>query len=169
MSADARVASACQQRDARIRAPPSLSGVGRKNTRGKSRLDLADLRDSHSDVTKPRRDMPDRLYNMSKKFPQYADPSIIKLVRGVQFDSIPEFTTGHSGWFWREYLGDAWKVSEGQLVPEQTEVFSGLVPNRMAFQLSQNPASRLMLGHVAGIGYFKFNTTDSITTGGRKM
>ena len=113
--------------------------------------------------------MPDRLYNMSKKFPQYADPSIIKLVRGVQFDSIPEFTTGHSGWFWREYLGDAWKVSEGQLVPEQTEVFSGLVPNRMAFQLSQNPASRLMLGHVAGIGYFKFNTTDSITTGGRKM
>ncbi len=87
---------------------------------------------------------------MTKKFPRYANPPIIELVLGVQFDSIPGFTTGHSGWFWREHLGSDWKVSEGQPVPEQTEAFGKLLPGRMGFHLSQNPASRLMAENQAG-------------------
>lgn len=87
---------------------------------------------------------------MTKKFPRYANPPIIELVLGVQFDSIPGFTTGHSGWFWREHLGSDWKVSEGQPVPEQTEAFGKLLPSRMELQLSQNPASRLMVENATG-------------------
>jgi len=87
---------------------------------------------------------------MTKKFPQYANPPIIELVLGVQFNSIPGFTTGHSGWFWREHLGPDWKVSEGQPVPEQTEAFGSLLTSRMGFQLSQNPASRLMAENKTG-------------------
>ncbi len=93
---------------------------------------------------------PYRPHRMNKKFPQYAKPPIVELVLGVQFDSIPGFTTAHSGWFWREYLGADWKVSEGQLVPEQTEVFGGLTPSRLAFQLSQNAASRLLVENASG-------------------
>lgn len=152
------MAPARKQRAGRIRAPPRVSKVQDAELGSTEEIreeslwgNLTYLRSETLLVaTITTWATPDRLYRMSKKFQQYANPPIVELVLGVQFDSIPGFTTGHSGWFWRECLGDDWKVSEGQLLPDQTEVFSGLFPNRLAFQLSQNSASRLLVENASG-------------------
>lgn len=87
---------------------------------------------------------------MSEGFPKYQQPPIIELVLGVQFDPIPGFTTGHSGWFWRDHLGSEWKASEAPPVPVQTEDFGPPQPHKMAFHISQNAASRLMVENENG-------------------
>ena len=37
--------------------------------------------------------------------PTFDNPPVIETVIGVQFDQIPNLTSAHFGWYWREFLG----------------------------------------------------------------
>lgn len=88
---------------------------------------------------------------MKRTFPKYAKPPVVELVLGVQFDPIPGFTGGHSGWFWKEHLGASWKASDAAPVGEATESFGPKVPPKMMLQLREaTGVSRLMVENETG-------------------
>lgn len=54
----------------------------------------------------------------------FGNPPVVETVVGVQFASLPGFTSGHFGWFWKNYLGPEWeKATDAPIVPEQVERF----------------------------------------------
>jgi uncharacterized protein (TIGR04255 family) len=54
----------------------------------------------------------------------FEKPPLAEALLGVQFPPLVNFTAGHCGWFWKEYLGKEWpKVSDAPPLPPQTELF----------------------------------------------
>ena len=45
---------------------------------------------------------------MAGELPKFDSPPVIETVLGVQFAPLPNFSTVHSGWFWKNYLGEDW-------------------------------------------------------------
>jgi len=59
-----------------------------------------------------------------KNLPTYDAPPVIETVLGVQFSQIPTYSNAHAGWFWKQYLDDAWdQVSEAPRLEDQFELF----------------------------------------------
>jgi uncharacterized protein (TIGR04255 family) len=57
-------------------------------------------------------------------FPSFDNPPLIETVIGVQFDQIPNLTSAHLGWYWRETLGTSWtRAQEAPALPDQFETF----------------------------------------------
>ena len=46
----------------------------------------------------------------SWKSPRFDNPPVVETVLGVQFPALA-FSSGHFGWFWREYLGKDWPTA----------------------------------------------------------
>ncbi|MGH9688428.1 MAG: TIGR04255 family protein [Candidatus Acidiferrales bacterium] len=42
---------------------------------------------------------------MVRARPKFDDPPVVETAIGVQFNSLAGYSTGHAGWFWKEYLG----------------------------------------------------------------
>ncbi|CAN5812698.1 hypothetical protein BH23PLA1_BH23PLA1_24910 [soil metagenome] len=60
----------------------------------------------------------------TENLPKFSNPPLVETVLGVQFASIPGFTSGHCGWYWKKYLDSSWvKTSELPALPDQFEKF----------------------------------------------
>ncbi len=56
--------------------------------------------------------------------PALESPPLIETILGVQFAPIVGFTSGHFGWYWKEFLGPDWvKTAEVLPVQDQFESF----------------------------------------------
>ncbi len=56
--------------------------------------------------------------------PSFDNPPVIETVIGVQFEQIPNLTSAHFGWYWREFLGKSWvRTQETIALPDQLETF----------------------------------------------
>jgi uncharacterized protein (TIGR04255 family) len=56
--------------------------------------------------------------------PRFANPPVVETILGVQFDEIPNLTSAHFGWYWREYLDKSWgRTQEAPPLPDQFENF----------------------------------------------
>ena len=68
---------------------------------------------------------------MSQPFLEFECPPIVELVLGVQFAPLSRLTSGHLGWFWKQFLDDEWvNASDAVLRADQglekaTFYFSG--------------------------------------------
>lgn len=76
-------------------------------------------------------------------------PPVVERVLSLQMQAIPDWTTGHAAWFWREKLGQDWtQLEEHPPVPNRLEVFDDRrfvpVPPEVQFGASPN---RLWLVH----------------------
>ena len=62
---------------------------------------------------------------MDDHLPEFGAPPVIETAIGVQFQPLPNYTTAHAGWFWREHLNPAaWpKVTEVERLEDQFERF----------------------------------------------
>lgn len=40
--------------------------------------------------------------------PNFDNPPVIETILGVQFAQIPNLTSAHFGWYWREFWGESW-------------------------------------------------------------
>ena len=45
---------------------------------------------------------------MADELPEFDSPPVIETVLGIQFNSLPGYTTSHAGWFRSRYLGSEW-------------------------------------------------------------
>jgi uncharacterized protein (TIGR04255 family) len=63
--------------------------------------------------------------NMQKDdLPSFGKPPVIETVIGVQFDPIPNLTSAHFGWYWRDFLGKTWvRTQDAMALPDQIETF----------------------------------------------
>jgi uncharacterized protein (TIGR04255 family) len=56
--------------------------------------------------------------------PSFSNPPLIETILGVQFDEIPNLTSAHFGWYWREFLDNAWvRTQETPALTDQFETF----------------------------------------------
>lgn len=56
--------------------------------------------------------------------PVFDHPPVIEAVLGVQFAPIPGVTSGHFGWFWKNFLDPSWvKALEATSLADQFEIF----------------------------------------------
>jgi len=61
---------------------------------------------------------------MSSNLPKFDSPPVVETVLSVQFDNLANYSTAHSGWFWKNYLDDSWtSVKEVQRLDDQLELF----------------------------------------------
>jgi uncharacterized protein (TIGR04255 family) len=61
---------------------------------------------------------------MATPSPHFDQPPVVETVLGVQFTPLPNFTNGHLGWYWKEYLGQEWsKATDAPPLPDQFETF----------------------------------------------
>jgi uncharacterized protein (TIGR04255 family) len=90
--------------------------------------------------------------------PDFSNPPIVETVFGAQFSALPGFTSGHYGWFWREYLGSDWPfVADAPFLVDQIERFGdqqwAAPPTALSFQLGPftagGPLSRLQMTNKA--------------------
>jgi uncharacterized protein (TIGR04255 family) len=66
--------------------------------------------------------------------PEFDNPPVIEAVIGVQFAPLLDFTSGHAGWFWKEYLEQGWpKAVDAIALPDAFEQFG----EQQAFGLGQ--------------------------------
>jgi uncharacterized protein (TIGR04255 family) len=96
---------------------------------------------------------------MSQPFAELERPPIVELVLGVQFAPLMNFTSGHLGWFWKQYLSKEWdRVADTPPLGDQFETFDeqrrwrfpgvelrlepGLAPPRL--QISNQARDRLV-------------------------
>lgn len=49
---------------------------------------------------------------MTKALPKYESPPVVETVLSVQFDPLKQYTSAHSGWFWKNYLDETWITSQ---------------------------------------------------------
>lgn len=43
---------------------------------------------------------------------EFRSPPVVEVVLGVQFDALQDFSTAHSGWFWRTRLDQRWRSAK---------------------------------------------------------
>jgi uncharacterized protein (TIGR04255 family) len=56
--------------------------------------------------------------------PSFDNPPLIETVIGVQFDQLPNLTSAHLGWYWREFLDRSWvRTFEATPIADQFEAF----------------------------------------------
>jgi uncharacterized protein (TIGR04255 family) len=54
----------------------------------------------------------------------FANPPVVEVVLGVQFAPLGSFTSGHAGWFWKDFLGEEWtRATDSPALPDQFETF----------------------------------------------
>lgn len=74
---------------------------------------------------------------MSKALPQFTRPPVVETVLGVQFDTLPNFTTAHAGIFWSECLGEDWPtVREASRLGLIDEAYGGVAFRRHVMGLA---------------------------------
>jgi uncharacterized protein (TIGR04255 family) len=82
-------------------------------------------------------------------FPTFERPPLVETVIGVQFDQIPNLTSAHLGWYWREVLGKSWvRALETVPLQDQFENFGEQTrrlpfPGLTAKMLSSLPSPRI--------------------------
>ena len=93
---------------------------------------------------------------MSQLFVEFERPPIVELVLGVQFAPLSRLTSGHLGWFWKQFLDDQWvSASDAPLLADQFETFEDQgrwrIPGKMQVMLDAkaNPP-RLQLENATG-------------------
>jgi len=91
-----------------------------------------------------------RISNMDGKLASFTDPPVVEVVLGVQFEPLG-MTSGHMGWYWKEYLGDDWpEVEETNSLPDQIEKFGERRIHwpKIGFQFTAGPTTnRLRIIH----------------------
>jgi uncharacterized protein (TIGR04255 family) len=102
----------------------------------------------------------------------FANPPVVEVVLGVQFAPLPNFTSGHLGWFWREFRGADWvKATDAPPLPDQFEVFGRrrwIPPGReLKLGLSLVPP-RLQIANRAGDRLLQLQPTQFIYNWQRK-
>jgi len=56
--------------------------------------------------------------------PKFDSPPVIETVLSVQFSQIPNFSSAHAGWFWKNYLDPSWdQVKSSSRIGDQFERF----------------------------------------------
>lgn len=43
--------------------------------------------------------------------PKFDSPPVVETAISVQFETLPNYTNAHSGWFWKKYLGPEWTIA----------------------------------------------------------
>jgi uncharacterized protein (TIGR04255 family) len=86
---------------------------------------------------------------------RFERPPVIELVLGVQFGPVVGLTSGHLGWFWKQYLGEEWaKATDAVPILDQFETFNekrGWAIAGAAFQVGMGmPPHRLQLTTESG-------------------
>jgi uncharacterized protein (TIGR04255 family) len=82
-------------------------------------------------------------------FPSFERPPLVETVIGVQFDQIPNLTSAHLGWYWREFLDKSWvRTLETVPLQDQFENFGEQsrrlpFPSLTAKMLSSLPSPRI--------------------------
>ena len=93
---------------------------------------------------------------MSQPFLEFERPPIVELVLGVQFAPLSRLSSGHLGWFWKQFLDDQWvNASDAVLLADQFETFEEQgrwrMPSKMQVTLDANAGPpRLQLENAAG-------------------
>ena len=81
--------------------------------------------------------------------PALESPPLIETILGVQFTPIVGFTSGHFGWYWREFLGPDWvKTAEVPPLVDQFESFgerAWKLPIAKLKLMDSMPADRLQI------------------------
>lgn len=83
---------------------------------------------------------------MAEPLPKFDTPPVVETVISLQFAPLAEYSTPHSGWFWKKYaskLGDWNRVAETPALPDQVETFgpgSGWANPGVQFHTGQVPA-----------------------------
>jgi uncharacterized protein (TIGR04255 family) len=92
---------------------------------------------------------------MPNELPEFDRPPVVETVLGVHFAPLVGLTSGHLGWFWREYLGEEWSQTKDAIqLQEQLEVFGappGWAPPGIQVNVRTLPPSpRLQITNRAG-------------------
>ena len=94
--------------------------------------------------------------DMSQPSFEFERPPIVELVIGVQFGPLLRLTSGHLGWFWKQFLEDDWvNATDAVLLADQFETFEEpgrwRTPNKMRVTFEASPAPpRLQLENAVG-------------------
>lgn len=79
-----------------------------------------------------------------KNLPKFDAPPVIETVLGVQFAQLSSYSNAHAGWFWKQYLDEAWdQVNEVPRLEDQFEMFGEdkWTQSRGGFVIQTQPVS----------------------------
>jgi uncharacterized protein (TIGR04255 family) len=93
--------------------------------------------------------------HMPQTTPRFRNPPVVETVLGVQFATLPGWTFGHPGWFWKGYLPPEWEnAADAPPLIDQFEGFGEerkwVQPSAVQLQVFAAPLTRLQITNAAG-------------------